>query len=127
MFTSTLMASAGPQQSGFDPMSLAPLVLIFVAMYFLVMRPAQKKQKEQKSMLNSLRRGDEVLLNGGIVGNISKVVNDLEVMVEISKGVNVRVARAMIAQKMSATDLQPSNVESINSKKSTDKNKKRSK
>jgi preprotein translocase subunit YajC len=121
------MASAGPQQSGFDPMSLAPLVLIFVAMYFLVMRPAQKKQKEQKSMLNSLRRGDEVLLNGGIVGNISKVVNDLEVMVEISKGVNVRVARAMIAQKMSATDLQPSNVESINSKKSTDKNKKRSK
>ena len=75
-----------------------PLILIFVIFYFLLIRPQQKKVKEHKNMVQSLKRGNVVVTAGGIVGKIIKAVdgND-DITVEISKGVNVEVSRNMIA------------------------------
>ncbi|MGE0723617.1 MAG: preprotein translocase subunit YajC [Alphaproteobacteria bacterium] len=78
-------------------MSLAPLVLIFVVFYFLLIRPQQKRAKDHKTMLTALRRGDKVVTGGGIVGTIARVPNDDEIVVEIAEGVRVRVLRSTIS------------------------------
>jgi len=76
--------------------SLLPLVLIFVVFYFLMIRPQQKKMKEHRSMVANLRRGDRVVTGGGLVGVVTRVINDGEVQVEIADGVRVRVVRQTI-------------------------------
>ena len=80
------------------------LILIFVIMYFLLIRPQQKRAKEHKAMVEALRRGDQVLTQGGIIGKVSKVKEDGEIEVEIAEGVRVRVMRATIAQVMSKSE-----------------------
>jgi preprotein translocase subunit YajC len=85
-------------------MSFVPLILIFVIMYFLLIRPQQKRAKEHKSMVEALRRGDQVLTQGGIIGKVSKVKEDGEIEVEIAEGVRVRVMRATIAQVLSKSE-----------------------
>jgi len=87
---------------GFEAM--LPLVLIFVVFYFLLIRPQQKKAKEHKSMLAAVRRGDKVVTGGGIIGTVTKVVDDNEVTVEIADGVRVRVTRGLIASVLSKTE-----------------------
>jgi preprotein translocase subunit YajC len=89
---------------GFDLVQLAPLVLIFVVFYFLIIRPQQKKVKDHKAMVDNLRRGDRVVTSGGIVGTVSKVTNDRELTLEIAEGVRVRVMRGMIAEVMARTE-----------------------
>ncbi|MDN5785538.1 preprotein translocase subunit YajC [Pseudorhodobacter sp.] len=84
--------------------SLMPLILIFGIMYFLLIRPQQKKLKEHKAMVEALRRGDQVLTQGGIVGKVIKVADDGIVEVEIADGVKVKVLRHTIAQVMSKTE-----------------------
>ncbi|SNX73806.1 protein translocase subunit yajC [Cereibacter ovatus] len=84
--------------------SFVPLILIFVIMYFLLIRPQQKKLKEHKAMVEALRRGDQVLTGGGIVGKVVKVHDDGIVEVEIAEGVKVRVMKATIVQVMSKTE-----------------------
>ena len=84
--------------------SFLPLILIFAIMYFLLIRPQQKKLKEHKAMVEALRRGDQVVTQGGIVGKVLKVRDDGEVEVEIAEGVKVRVIRATIAQVLSKTE-----------------------
>ena len=84
--------------------TMAPLVLIFVVFYFLLIRPQQQKMKQHRSMLSALRRNDRVLTGGGIVGTVTKVVSDTEVIVEIAEGVRVRVARGTIAEVLSRTE-----------------------
>jgi preprotein translocase subunit YajC len=81
-----------------------PLILIFAIMYFLLIRPQQKKVKEHQSMVAALRRGDEIVTQGGIIGKISKVKDDAEVEVELAQGMKVRVVRATIAQVRSKTE-----------------------
>ena len=81
-----------------------PLILIFVIMYFLLIRPQQKKMKEHKAMVEALRRGDQVVTQGGIIGKVSKVKEDGEVEVEIAEGVKVRVVQATISQVLSKTE-----------------------
>ena len=81
-----------------------PLILIFVIMYFLLIRPQQKKVKQHQAMVEALRRGDMVVTQGGMVGKIAKVKDDGEVEVEISEGVKVRVIRSTIAQVLSKTE-----------------------
>ena len=73
-----------------------PLVLIFIVFYFLLIRPQQKKAKDQRSMLDALRRGDRVVTGGGILGTVSKVVSPEEVEVDIAPGVRVKVLRSTI-------------------------------
>jgi|ERR1700689_1200709 preprotein translocase subunit YajC len=77
--------------------SLLPLILIVVIMYFLVLRPQQQKVKQHQSMVRALRRGDTVVTNGGLVGKVTKVVDDDQIEVEISDGVRVRQMRSMVS------------------------------
>ena len=81
-----------------------PLILIFVIMYFLLIRPQQKKVKEHQQMVAALRRGDEVVTQGGLIGKITKVKDDTEIEVELASGVKVRVVRPTIAQVRSKTE-----------------------
>ncbi len=84
--------------------ALLPIILIFVVFYFLLFRPQQKKVKQHKEMLSALRRGDRIVTGGGIVGTITKIVDDNEVQVEIAEGVRVRVQRPMIATVLAKTE-----------------------
>jgi preprotein translocase subunit YajC len=77
-------------------MSLMPLILIIVIMYFLVLRPQQRRVKQHQDLVKSLRRGDTVVTNGGLVGKVTKVVDDDYIEVEIADGVRVRQMRAMV-------------------------------
>ncbi|MEM7597726.1 MAG: preprotein translocase subunit YajC [Pseudomonadota bacterium] len=81
-----------------------PLILIFAIMWFLLIRPQQKKLKEHRSMVEALRRGDQVVTQGGLIGKVSKVKDDDEIEVEIATGVKVRVVRGTIAQVLSKTE-----------------------
>jgi preprotein translocase subunit YajC len=81
-----------------------PLILIFVIMYFLLIRPQQKKLKEHKAMVEALRRGDQVVTQGGLIGKVAKVKDDNEIEVELAEGVKVRVVRSTIAQVLSKTE-----------------------
>ena len=78
--------------------SLLPLILIVVIMYFLVLRPQQQRVKQHQSMVKALRRGDTVVTNGGLVGKVTKVVDDDQIEVEISDGVRVRQMRSMVSE-----------------------------
>ena len=81
-----------------------PLILIFAIMYFLLIRPQQKKVKEHQKMVDQLRVRDQVVTQGGLIGKVSKVKEDGEIEVEIAEGVKVRVVKATIAQVLSKTD-----------------------
>jgi preprotein translocase subunit YajC len=92
-------AYAQSTSGGFDGagmLQLLPLVLIFVIFYFLLIRPQQRKVKEHKAMVSAVKRGDRVVTSGGLIGVISKVVDDNEVQLEIAEGVRVRVLRSGI-------------------------------
>jgi preprotein translocase subunit YajC len=80
-----------------------PLILIFVVFYFLMIRPQQKKMKAHREMVNALRRGDRVLLQGGIFGQVAKVVSDTEVLVEIADKVQIRVTRGAVSEVLEKT------------------------
>lgn len=81
-----------------------PLILIFLIMYFLLIRPQQRKMKEHQAMVAALRRGDQVITQGGLIGKVSKVKEDGEVEVELAKDVKVRVVRHTIAQVVNKTE-----------------------
>ena len=81
-----------------------PLILIFAIMYFLLIRPQQRKLKDHKKMVESLRRGDMVVTQGGLIGKVTKVKEDNEREVELSKGVQVRVVQSTVAQVLSKTE-----------------------
>lgn len=82
-----------------------PLILIFLIMYFLMIRPQQKKMKEHKAMVEALRRGDQVVTQGGIIGKVTRVKEgESEIEVEIADGVKVRIVRSTITQVLSRTE-----------------------
>ena len=84
--------------------SFIPIILIFVIMYFLLIRPQQKKIKEHKNMVDNLRRGDQVLTQGCIIGKITKVKEGEEIEVELAKDVKVSVIRSTIVNVLSKTE-----------------------
>ena len=73
-----------------------PLILIFVIFYFFLIRPQQKKIKDHKNMVSSLKRGDEVVTSGGVIGRIEKVLDNDKVEVQISDNVSVQVVKSTI-------------------------------
>ena len=77
--------------------SLLPFVLIFVIMYFLILRPQQKRVKQHAEMVKNVRRGDTVVTSGGLVGKVTKVIDDDQIEVEVASEVRVRQMRSMIA------------------------------
>ena len=85
--------------------SLVPLILVFLIMYFLLIRPQQRKLKEHQAMVAALRRGDQIVTSGGIVGRVTKVKDgENELEVEIAPNVNVRVVRSTIQSVLSKTE-----------------------
>lgn len=102
------ISPAYAQAAGGDLMGgiqgFVPLILIFVVFYFLLIRPQQKKMKEHKAMLDAIRRGDKIVTNGGIIGLVTKVVDDRELQLEIAENVRVRVLRDMVASVMAKTE-----------------------
>jgi len=108
MFISTAYAqTAGAGDGGLGGLtglgSMLPLVAIFVIFYFLLIRPQQRKAKEHKALLASVRRGDRVLTGGGILGLVTKVVDEFHVQVEIAEGVRVKILKSTIADIPSRT------------------------
>jgi preprotein translocase subunit YajC len=84
-------------------LNIAPFVAVIVIFYFLVMRPQQQHAKQLREAIDNVRRGDTVVLSGGIVGKVSKVKDDGEVMVEIADGVQIRVVKATLSEVRSKT------------------------
>lgn len=87
--------------------SMIPLVLIFVVFYFLIIRPQQKKAKDHRAMVEALKRGDRVVTSGGMIGTVSRVINERELSLEIADNVRVRVMKGMIAEIMAKTEPVP--------------------
>ena len=96
MLISPAYAQAASPGGGDFFVSLLPLILIFAVFYFLLIRPQQRKMKDHRALIDSLKRGDQVLTSGGIFGKITKV-DETTVTVEIAKEVQVQVQRSTIA------------------------------
>ncbi len=97
--TPAFAQAAGGSPGGTDViMQMAPFGIILVIMYFLIIRPQQKRSKETQEMIANIRRGDTVVTTGGIIGKVTKVTDAAEIEVEIAPNVRVRVARPMVAE-----------------------------
>ena len=113
MISSAFAQSAAGGAGGFSLQGLLPFVLIFIIFYFLLIRPQQKRVKQHKLMVESLKRGNKVLTAGGILGVVTKAVDGSEtISVEISQGVTVELARQMISEvrgeeKVKSVDSKP--------------------
>ena len=97
MFVTPAFAQATPFGGDNMLVQLLPFVLIFVIMYFLILRPQQKKTKDHQELVKNLRRGDTVITSGGLVGKVTKVVDEEQIEVEIADGVRVRQVRSMVS------------------------------
>ena len=100
LFISPAFAQGAPAGGGMDAIvQFVPFVLIFVIMWFLIIRPQQRRVRSHQEMVKNLRRGDTVVTSGGIIGKVTKVLEDsADIEVEIAEGVKVKVARAMISE-----------------------------
>ena len=101
MFISQAYAQTAPAAAGGDTQStlfsLLPLVLMFVVLYFIMIRPQMKKQKEHRAMVDALAKGDEVVTAGGVLGRVSTMGENF-IGVEIASGVEVQVQRSAVVQ-----------------------------
>ena len=88
-------ASAGGAESSL--MGMLPLVLMFVVLYFVMIRPQMKRQKEHKAMIEALGKGDEVVTNGGVLGKVAKLTESI-VSLEVAAGVEIQVQRSSVVQ-----------------------------
>lgn len=118
MISSAFAQSAAGGAGGFSLQGLLPFVLIFIIFYFLLIRPQQKRVKQHKLMVESLKRGNKVLTAGGILGVVTKAIDGSEtVSVEIAPGITVELARQMISEVRGDQKLNPSNNKKSTSKK----------
>ncbi|HEY4343111.1 MAG TPA: preprotein translocase subunit YajC [Parvibaculum sp.] len=88
--------------------SLFPFIALFAIMYFLVLRPQQKRLKDHQNMVANVRRGDVVVTAGGMIGKVTKA-DDLEVQIEIAEGVKIRVVKSTLAEVRSKSEPVPAN------------------
>lgn len=99
MFITPAFAQGAPAAGGTDMlMSLLPFVLIFVIMYFLILRPQQKKVKAHQELVKNVRRGDTVVTSGGLIGKVSRVIDDSEIELQLAEGVKIRQVRGLISE-----------------------------
>jgi preprotein translocase subunit YajC len=94
-FAQTAPAATGGAESSL--LSLLPLILMFVVLYFIMIRPQMKRQKEHKAMVEALAKGDEVVISGGVLGRIAKL-GDSTLHVEVANGVELQVQRSAVVQ-----------------------------
>lgn len=108
MITPAFAQTAAP--GGSDILvQMLPFVLIFIIMYFLLIRPQQKRVKTHQEMIKNVRRGDTVVLNSGMIGKVTKVIDDTEAEVEIADNVRVKVVKSMIADVRNKSEPAPAN------------------
>ena len=100
MFISTAYAQADGGGGDNFLISMMPLLLIFVIFWFFLIRPQQKKAKDHRALVANVKRNDQVLTAGGIIGRITKLIDDNTVQVEIAENVRVRLARSNITEVM---------------------------
>jgi preprotein translocase subunit YajC len=98
MFITPAYAQAAPAGGTDMLVSLLPFVAIFVIMYFLILRPQQKRVKQHSEMVTNLRRGDTVVTNGGLIGKITKVIDAHEIEIQIAEGTKIRQVRQMVTE-----------------------------
>lgn len=99
MFVTPAYAQSGGAGGGADLLvTILPFVAIFAIMWFLIIRPQRQQAAKRAEMLSNIRRNDGVVTGGGVVGKVTKVVDDTEVEVQIAPNVKVRVLRSMIAE-----------------------------
>lgn len=98
MFISKAYAQAAGAGGGMDGLlaNVAPLILIFVVFYFLLIRPQQRRAREHREMLAGVRRGDQVVTGGGFLGKVTKVLNDTEIEIELAEGMRVRALKGTL-------------------------------
>ncbi|OSJ14319.1 preprotein translocase subunit YajC [Bradyrhizobium canariense] len=97
LITPAYAQAAGAGDTSGMLMSLLPFALIFVIMYFLILRPQQKRVRDHADLVKNIRRGDTVVTSGGLVGKVTKVVDDDQIEFEIADGVRVRQMRSMVS------------------------------
>ena len=102
-FTPAYAQASGSGGFGSTFGSLIPLLLIFAIMYFIIIRPQQKKAKEHNQMVIALKRGDQILTQGGIIGKVTKVKDESEIEVEIAANTKVRVMKSTIVNVLNKT------------------------
>ncbi|MBT5435047.1 MAG: preprotein translocase subunit YajC [Rhodospirillaceae bacterium] len=98
---------AGGAAPGFDPVFLVMMVGMFAVFWFLVIRPQSKRAKEHTAMLNAIKRGDQVVTNGGIIGRVARLEGDGVLIVEIAPEVKVKVRQSMISTLVTKSDPRP--------------------
>ena len=104
MFVTPAYAQAAAGGAGSAAAQFLPIILIFAIVYFLMIRPQQKRIKEHKAMVEALRRGDMIVTQGGLIGKVVKVKEDNEIEVELAEGVKVRVVKSTVSQVLSKTE-----------------------
>ncbi|MCP4384859.1 MAG: preprotein translocase subunit YajC [Hyphomicrobiales bacterium] len=104
MFITPAFAQGGIAGGGDLLVSMLPFVLIFVIMYFLIIRPQRQKQKRHQEMVANLRRGDTVVTTGGLIGKVAKVVDDGELQIDLAENVRVRLSRGMVSEVRSKSE-----------------------
>lgn len=104
MFATPAYAQAAGGGFGGGLAGMMPLILIFGIMYFLMIRPQQKKIKQHQAMVAALRKGDQVVTAGGLIGKVTKVGAENDVEVEIASGVKVKVVQHTISQVLNKTE-----------------------
>ena len=97
MFITPAYAQAAGGGFGDIASTILPLVMIMAVFWFLLIRPQQKRAKEHAAMVAAVRRGDNVVTNGGMVGKVVKVIGDNELMIEVGEGVKIKFLRSAIA------------------------------
>ena len=106
MFITEAYAQAAPGAGGSSFMiQLLPFIMILLIMYFLIIRPQQKRMKDHREMIGSIKRNDTVVTAGGMIGKVARVVGDDELLVELAEGVRVRVVRATISEVRTRGDV----------------------
>jgi preprotein translocase subunit YajC len=100
VFTPAFAQAAGSASGGAGDVlvQFAPFAIIIVIMYFLIMRPQQKRARDHAELIKNVRRGDTIVMTGGLIGKVARVIDDAEVEIEIAPNVKVRVARSMISE-----------------------------
>jgi preprotein translocase subunit YajC len=98
MFVTPAYAQTGGAGGTDMIVQFLPFVLIFVIMYFLIIRPQRQRQRQHQELIANVRRGDTVVTTGGLIGKVAKVVDEGELQLDLAEGVRVRVVRSMISE-----------------------------
>ncbi|MBW3098130.1 preprotein translocase subunit YajC [Pseudohoeflea coraliihabitans] len=104
MFVTPAFAQTAGAGGGDILMSVLPFLLIFVIMYFIIIRPQRQQMKKRTEMLNNVRRGDQVVTGGGLVGKVTKVIDDRELEIDLGEGMKVRALRSMLSDVRSKSE-----------------------